>query len=94
MPARLIDRLGTADVKPEEDETLWWIPLELKTVDESGKSTIDHEVFLTDREMTIPIKNVKNVTLKVNAETAGVCKSIALHPRCLLSEFRPRQLQP
>jgi len=64
--------LSTGDCKPEEDETLWWIPLELKTVDESGKASIDHKVFLTDREMTIDIKNVKNATFKINAETAGV----------------------
>jgi len=67
-------RSGTGDCKPEEDKTLWWIPLELKTVDESGKASIDHKLFLTERELTVPIKNVKDVTFKVNAETAGVCQ--------------------
>jgi len=72
MKSWLIRSVGTGDCKAEEDNTLWWIPLEFKTVDDSGKASIDHKVFLTEREIKLPIKNVKNATYKLNAETAGV----------------------
>lgn len=65
---------ATADPSPEEDETIWHVPLELLAV-KSGKAEIDHDAVLKDREATIPLKDVKNVTYKLNAETCGVCKS-------------------
>jgi aminopeptidase 2 len=65
--------LSTGDVKPDEDETLWWIPLELLTV-ENGKASIDHKAFLEQRESVIPVKDVANATFKLNAQTAGVCE--------------------
>ena len=75
--------LGTGDVKPEEDETLWWVPLELLTVDKAGKKSVDHKAVLEGRETTIKIDNVADATYKINAETTGVCMSTA----CLLSGF-------
>lgn len=65
--------------QPEEDETIWHIPLELKTV-KSGKSHIDHSNLLITRDVTLPLADVKNAVYKLNAETCGVCE--LLWPRC------------
>lgn len=66
-------RLGTGDVKPEDDETLWWVPLEITTV-QDGKTVVDHKAVLEGRETVYPLKNVANSTYKLNSGTAGVCK--------------------
>ncbi|GAA5938456.1 M1 family metallopeptidase [Sporobolomyces koalae] len=63
--------LSTADATPEEDETIWQIPLEPLIV-ESGRKDVKHGVLLTDREDTFEIADVKNATYKLNAETCGV----------------------
>ncbi|KAI5449750.1 Aminopeptidase 2 mitochondrial [Naganishia albida] len=62
--------LNTGDVKPEEDETLWYVPLELKTVTKDGKSSIDHKAILHEREATFDVGDAK--AFKLNAETVGV----------------------
>lgn len=67
-------RKGTGDPTPEEDETLWYVPLELKTVDKSGKDSTDHKAILESRETTLKLDDAANTTYKLNAETAGVCK--------------------
>lgn len=64
--------LATADVKPEEDETIWWVPLELKTVSKDGKSQIDSKAYLESREATFPLENASSAIYKLNAETCGV----------------------
>lgn len=57
------------DLKPEEDETLWYVPLMLKTAD--GK--IDRDLVLDGkRELEIPIKDAKNSNWKLNSGTIGV----------------------
>lgn len=61
-------------MQPEEDETIWHVPLELMTV-KDGKATIDHEVILSQREIMIPLEEVHNTFYKLNAETCGVCAS-------------------
>lgn len=66
---------GTGDPKPEEDETLWYVPLELKTIDKSGKAVVDHKAVLEGRETVLPLEDAANATYKLNAETAGVCES-------------------
>lgn len=53
---------------------MWYVPLELKTVDKSGKVTLDHKAVLQERETTLAIPDVANTVYKLNAETAGVCK--------------------
>lgn len=63
--------LSTADATPEEDQTIWQVPLEPLVV-EGGKKSIKHGVLLTDREDTLEIQDVKNATYKLNAETCGV----------------------
>lgn len=60
--------LITGDVKPEEDETVWWIPLEIKAV-QGGKTTVDHDAVLDSRTATF---DVASDVFKLNAETVGV----------------------
>ena len=60
--------------QPEEDQTIWQIPLEPLVVS-NGDKQIKHGVVLTDREDTFEINDVKNSTYKLNAETCGVCES-------------------
>lgn len=64
--------LNTGDVKPEENETLWYVPLELKT-DVQGNVSVDHEAILSERSKTIDLKGAS--AFKLNAETVGVCES-------------------
>jgi aminopeptidase 2 len=71
--------LNTGDVKPEEDETLWYVPLELKTV-KDGKSSIDHKAILHEREATFDVKDAQ--AFKLNAETVGVYR-VAYSPERL-----------
>lgn len=61
--------LSTGDVKPEEDETIWWVPLEVKTLN-GGKVSIDHKAVLTERSAEYNVGKADN--FKLNAETVGV----------------------
>ncbi|GAA6058627.1 hypothetical protein JCM10212_004038 [Sporobolomyces blumeae] len=63
--------LSTADATPEEDETIWHVPIEPLVVS-NGKKEIKRGVVLTERESTFDIDDVKNATYKINAETCGV----------------------
>ena len=62
--------LSTGDVKPEEDETIWYVPLELKTIDKNGRVSIDHGAILHEREANLNGVNVARC-FKLNAETVG-----------------------
>lgn len=67
--------------QPDEDETLWYVPLQLKTVDKSGKTTIDPKAILETRDAVVPLNNSSDAVYKLNGETCGVCKSFsALEP--------------
>lgn len=57
--------LTTGDVKPEEDETTWWIPLGLK----SGAQTKSAGSALTVKEDTI--RDVDDSFYKLNADQSG-----------------------
>lgn len=72
--------LNTGDVKPEEDETLWYVPLELKTVGSNGKASVNHKAILHDREATFDVGDAK--AFKLNAETVGVYR-VAYSPERL-----------
>jgi aminopeptidase 2 len=63
--------LATGDVKPEEDETLWYVPLEVKTISASGQSAIDHKAILQERSTTLDLGSGAD-SFKLNAETVGV----------------------
>ena len=59
--------LVTGDIKPEEDETIWWIPLGLKT---AAKPNADDEGFtLTSRSDTI--KCIASEFYKLNSDCTG-----------------------
>jgi aminopeptidase N len=58
--------LITGDAKPEEDTTIWWIPLGLKTT-ASAKGT-EHNA-LTERETTV--RDVDEQFYKINADQTG-----------------------
>ncbi|KAG8777819.1 Aminopeptidase 2 mitochondrial [Serendipita sp. 397] len=62
--------LETGDVKDEENQTLWQIPLNLMTVDESGKASVDRSIVMKTREETYKVDTSK--PFKLNAGTSGV----------------------
>ncbi|KAI0192671.1 peptidase family M1 [Xylaria flabelliformis] len=58
--------LSIGDVKPEEDETIWWVPLGLQgKVGEQGIQTL----ALTDRETTI--RDIDDDFYKLNSNATG-----------------------
>jgi aminopeptidase N len=57
--------LSTGDVKPEEDTTLWWIPLGLLQESAAG----DTKLALTAKEETL--RNVDETFYKLNANQTG-----------------------
>ena len=58
--------LSTGDVKPDEDETVWWIPLGLKT--DAQSTTVDSNA-VTKKEETI--RKVDEKFYKLNADQMG-----------------------
>jgi aminopeptidase 2 len=60
--------LSSGDVKPEEDETIWWVPLGIKTI-KDGRATVDKTAVLSGRSA---IFKVDSDVFKLNAETVGV----------------------
>lgn len=62
--------LSTGDVKAEEDETLFWIPLALKTIDQSGNVKVDTDASLSTR--TKSIKLGSGNTYKLNSGHSGI----------------------
>ncbi len=75
--------LSTGDPTAEEDKTLWYVPLMLKTVGADGKVAVDRDAFLnSEREVKIPLANAKDATYKLNAETIGVYR-VAYSPERL-----------
>jgi aminopeptidase 2 len=64
--------LTTGDVLPEEDETLWLVPLALKTVTPTGEVFTNHEAILREREAIFDIGDGHARAFKLNAETVGV----------------------
>ena len=61
--------LSTGDVKPEEDETIWYVPLEVKTM-ASGKVSVDSKTVLNARSMEYDLKG--SDSFKLNGDTTGV----------------------
>lgn len=58
--------LSLGDVKPEEDETVWWIPLALQG--QTGKQDIQR-IALTDKETTI--REIDDDFYKLNSNATG-----------------------
>ena len=57
--------LSTGDVKAEEDETIWWIPLGLK----SGTKGASVGTALTTKEETV--RDIDDDFYKINADASG-----------------------
>jgi aminopeptidase N len=72
--------LSTGDVKPEEDETLWWIPLGLK-----GKTGVKEtaSTSLTIKEVTI--REVDKDFYKINVDNTGFYRTN--YPPARLASF-------
>lgn len=58
--------LTSGEVKPEEDETVWWIPIGLKT---GSKATDAKREALTEKEDTY--RDIDTTFYKVNADQTG-----------------------
>lgn len=67
--------LSTGDATPEEDQTIWHVPLQLLVVEKDGKKEIKSDIVLTERSTEIEITDVKNTTYKLNANTCGVYRT-------------------
>lgn len=64
--------LSTGDPTPEEDQTLWFVPLEIKVVDDSGQVTVKHDALDCKREVKVSLPNPHSTTYKLNGDTCGV----------------------
>ncbi|RYP44085.1 hypothetical protein DL768_009409 [Monosporascus sp. mg162] len=58
--------LSTGDVKPEEDETVWWVPLALQG--QVGKQEVQR-LALTEKETTI--RDIEDEFYKLNSNATG-----------------------
>lgn len=61
--------LMTGDVKPEEDETVWWIPLGLQTGSSAANVSTHKVTALTKKEDTV--KNIDESFYKINKDLTG-----------------------
>ncbi|KAI8998978.1 leucyl aminopeptidase [Trametes punicea] len=61
--------LETGPADPKDNETIWTLPLNLLTVDSSGKATLRKDLLLEEREKFIPLDT--NKPFKLNADTTG-----------------------
>jgi aminopeptidase N len=59
--------LSTGDVKPEEDSTTWWVPLELEG--KVGPKGITHQIAFTKKEDTV--RDIDDSFYKINKDNAG-----------------------
>ena len=73
--------LTTGDVKPSEDETLYWIPLGFKTLGSSGTPEVAHSA-LTKRSESFNKKDISNDFFKFNANHSGIYR-VAYSPERL-----------
>ncbi|KAH8102859.1 leucyl aminopeptidase [Cristinia sonorae] len=62
--------LDSGSVKPEDNETIWTIPLFVLTVTDKGEVVVDRQILLNEREKFIPVDT--KAVFKVNAGTVGV----------------------
>lgn len=89
--------LSTGDVHPEEDQTLWHVPLALRTF-KAHNSTTHYELMLSgERETFVPLPHATRTAWKLNADALGVYRvaytqahlrrlgEAAAQPRTLLS---------
>ena len=64
--------LSTGDVRPDEDETLWHVPLALRTFT-AHNTTTHYDLMLSgERETFVPLPRATHATWKLNADALGV----------------------
>ncbi|EPX72573.1 aminopeptidase Ape2 [Schizosaccharomyces octosporus yFS286] len=63
--------LSTGDVTPEDDKTLYWVPLKLKTI-KDGKPTVDEKLVLSERSVELPLSQESRDAYKLNSEQSGI----------------------
>ncbi|EEB05184.1 aminopeptidase Ape2 [Schizosaccharomyces japonicus yFS275] len=63
--------LSSGDVKEEEDKTLYWLPLKLKTL-KDGKAVVDEKLVSTERSALIPADKDALVSYKLNADQTAI----------------------
>ncbi|KAG5438595.1 hypothetical protein PCANB_002701 [Pneumocystis canis] len=68
--------LASGDVKPEDDQTIYWVPLMLKTMTNDDKIIIDTHLITEQREINIPMSNVKKGFYKINSEYSGIYRTL------------------
>ncbi|KAI0373350.1 leucyl aminopeptidase [Pilatotrama ljubarskyi] len=61
--------LETGPADPKDNETIWTNPLNILTVDADGKTTINKDILLDEREKFIPLDTSK--PYKLNADTTA-----------------------
>ncbi|KTW30150.1 hypothetical protein T552_00628 [Pneumocystis carinii B80] len=68
--------LASGDVRPEDDTTIYWVPLMFKTMSLDGKITTDSYLILDKREFQIPISNIKKGFYKINTGHSGIYRTL------------------
>jgi aminopeptidase 2 len=74
--------LSTGDVKPFEDETLYWIPLLLKTLNENGDPVMNGSLVTMKRKTMITLPVESQGVFKLNANHSGIYR-VAYSPERL-----------
>lgn len=64
--------LQTGKLEPEDNETIWTVPLNLLTVSQQGDVNVNGSILLTEREITIPLDGA--IQYKLNAGSASLCR--------------------
>ncbi|ORY74296.1 hypothetical protein BCR35DRAFT_281272 [Leucosporidium creatinivorum] len=78
--------LSTGDPKPEEDETIWTIPLDLKLV---GSDAPVEKILMSTRELVLPLPQG---LYKLNSETSGTFR--VSYPPAHLSKLAEEASKP
>lgn len=73
--------LETGPAKPEDNETLWTIPLALLTTKANGETVLQSEIVLDEREKTIPLDVTR--PFKLNAGTVSFYRVLYTPERLL-----------
>lgn len=73
--------LETGPAKPEDNETLWTIPLALLTTKANGETVLQSDIVLDEREKTIPLDVTR--PFKLNAGTVGFYRVLYTPERLL-----------
>ncbi|KAG5440739.1 hypothetical protein PCK2_000175, partial [Pneumocystis canis] len=68
--------LASGDVKPEDDQTIYWVPLMFKTMTNDGKIITNTCIIIEEREINISLSNVKKGFYKINSEYSGIYRTL------------------